>query len=403
MSPISRLVMSARFMYAADQIALVAVPIVALLVFDAPAAVIGILVACQSSAHLIGSIPFGLAVDQFQLRSIVITSTLLALAGFSAAALALTAGHISLFGLAIAVAGLGIALYELAAFSVIPKLVNSKGLGPANARVSLPRALAAFLVPLVLTLLLSAKTATITFWVAAASAFIALIIVRTMPTVTRAQSHEHAILKRLSIGGKFVLQHRLLRPISLCAIFWNLAFAVLLVVLVPAIVEVYASHPSLFAGAMAAFGIAAISGIWVVGKIASMVPPCVILIGGPASSAIASFLLLVVPVRTPELVLYPAFFFLGFGPSMWLVIQNTVRQLATPEDMLGRVNAVIQTAIYGVRPLGALLGGFIASTWSPYVGIWVVAILFSMSFLAAFLSPLQRVRDYDTIKALPET
>ena len=53
--------------------------------------------------------------------------------------------------------------------------------------------------------------------------------------------------------------------------------------------------------------------------------------------------------------------------------------------------------------LGALLGGFIASTWSPYVGIWVVAILFSMSFLAAFLSPLQRVRDYDTIKALPET
>lgn len=70
-----------------------------------------------------------------------------------------------------------------------------------------------------------------------------------------------------------------------------------------------------------------------------------------ASSAAASFLLLVVPVRDPERVLYPAFFFLGFGLSMWLVVHNTVRQVATPEDMLGRVNAVIQSAIYGVRPL----------------------------------------------------
>jgi MFS family permease len=75
MTPLSRLVMSARFMYAADQIALVAVPIVAVVVFDADATLIGILVACQSSAYLIGAIPFGLVIDQFQLRSIVIAST----------------------------------------------------------------------------------------------------------------------------------------------------------------------------------------------------------------------------------------------------------------------------------------------------------------------------------------
>ena len=403
MSPLSRLVMSARFMYAADQIALVAVPIVALLVFDASAGVIGLLVACQSSAHLVGSIPFGLVVDHFQLRTILIASTLLALAGFSAAALALAAGGIAVFGLAVAAAGLGIVLYELATFSVLPKLVDARGLGPANARVSLPRALASFLVPLVLSLLLSAETATATFCIATAGAFAALMVVRTMPTVSRARSPEQPLPGRLATGAKLVLRHGLLRPISLCAIFWNLAFAVLLVVLVPVIVEVYGGHPSLFAGAMAAFGIAAISGIWVAGRIAPSVPPRVILIAGPASSAIASVLLLAVPARPPELVLYPAFFLLGFGPSMWLVVQNTVRQLVTPEDMLGRVNAVIQTAIYGVRPLGALLGGAIAGTWSPEVGLWAVATLFGLSFLAAFLSGLRKVMDYDAMKALPRT
>lgn len=403
MTPLSRLVMSARFMYAADQIALVAVPIVAVLIFDAPATVIGILVACQSSAYLIGTIPFGLVIDQFQLRSIVIASALFALAGFSTAALALTAGHVPLFGLAIAVAGLGIVLYELATFSAIPKLVDVDKLGPANARVSLPRALASFLVPMALSLFLSAETATVTFWVAAAGACAALMVIRGLPEMSRAKSPQQAILGRLAAGGRYVLRHGLLRPISICAIFWNLAFAVLLVVLVPAIVELYAGEPSLFAGAMASFGIAAITGVWVIGRIAPVVPPNVILIAGPASSAAASFLLLVVPVRHPELVLFPAFFFLGFGPSMWLVVQNTVRQVATPEDMLGRVNAVIQTAIYGVRPLGALSGGLLVSHWSPEAGIWVVAGLFSVSFLAALLSGLRTVESYDTMKALPET
>ena len=403
MTPLSRLVMSARFMYAADQIALVAVPIVAVVVFDADATLIGILVACQSSAYLIGTIPFGLVIDQFQLRSIVIASTFLALAGFSAAGLALTSGQVPLFGVAIAVAGLGIVLYELATFSAIPKLVEVGKLGAANARVSLPRALASFLVPMVMSLVLSAATAAVTFWIAAAGACVALMVVRRLPDMSRTKSPAQAILGRLATGGRYVLRHGLLRPISLCAIFWNLAFAVLLVVLVPAIIELYAGDPSLFAGAMAAFGIAAIAGVWVIGRIAPLVPPNVILIAGPASSAAASFLLLVVPVRTPEIVLYPAFFFLGFGPSMWLVVQNTVRQVATPEEMLGRVNAVIQTAIYGVRPLGALSGGVIVGHWSSEAGIWVVTGLFSVSFLIALLGGLRKVASYDAMKALPET
>lgn len=65
MGPLGRLILSAYYMNIADHIALVAVPIVAALVFDASPAVIGVLVACQSSAHLIGSLPFGLVVDQF--------------------------------------------------------------------------------------------------------------------------------------------------------------------------------------------------------------------------------------------------------------------------------------------------------------------------------------------------
>ena len=54
-------------------------------------------------------------------------------------------------------------------------------------------------------------------------------------------------------------------------------------------------------------------------------------------------------------------FLVGFGPMLWLICQITVRQLVTPAPLMGRVNATVQTAIYGVRPLGALAGGIVAA------------------------------------------
>ena len=88
------------------------------------------------------------------------------------------------------------------------------------------------------------------------------------------------------------------------------------------------------------------------------------------------------------------FFLLGFGPSMWVVAQNSVRQLVTPLATLGRVNAVIQTAIYGVRPLGALLGGFIVSQTSPTTGLIVAAAAFLVSTYATVASELRDITDY---------
>lgn len=57
MSTMNKLTGAAYGMHFADQVGLVAVPLVAALAFGASPEVIGILVACQSMAHLLGSIP----------------------------------------------------------------------------------------------------------------------------------------------------------------------------------------------------------------------------------------------------------------------------------------------------------------------------------------------------------
>lgn len=66
MKAISRFTGVAYGVHLSDQVALVSVPLIAALVFDASPEMMGILVTCQSMAHLFGSIAFGILVDSVQ-------------------------------------------------------------------------------------------------------------------------------------------------------------------------------------------------------------------------------------------------------------------------------------------------------------------------------------------------
>ena len=79
-------------------------------------------------------------------------------------------------------------------------------------------------------------------------------------------------------------------------------------------------------------------------------------------------------------------------PMLWLICQITVRQLVTPAPLMGRVNATMQTAIYGVRPLGALAGGFAAAQAGLPAALLLIAAAFALSTLVIVLSPLARLR-----------
>lgn len=397
MSTVRRLTGAAYGIHLADQIALVAVPLVAALAFDASAEVIGILVACQSMAHLLGSIPFGIMVDSAQQRSLAIAATLVSIVGSFGAAASVLAGNVLAFGATITLAGFGAVLFVLTALSILPKAVPAIRLASANAAIEIPRAACSFAVPLAVGLVVADIPATWVFAVAGLGAFAALAFALSLPRFETSVRKREPVIPQIIEGGAYVLRHTLLLPISLCAIFWNFAFAALLVVLVPTIQDVYRFDPGTFGIALSAFGLAAICGSWLAGRFAQQVAPSVILLFGPGSSFLAAAGLLV--VGSDEILLYVCFFFLGFGPSMWLIAQNSVRQLVTPGTMLGRVNAVIQTAIYGIRPLGALIGGVVVGASDPETGLLVVVLAFGASFLVSVFSGLRSVMSYDGLQA----
>ena len=400
MTTVKQLTRAAYGIHIADQIALVSVPLVAALIFDAPAEIIGLLVACQSMAHLLGSIPFGILVDTYQQRTLAISATLLSFVGFSGAAAAVAFGSLFWFGLFVVLSGFGIVLFMLTTLSIVPKVVASKDLGTANAGIELPRALASFVVPLSVGIAVSYVSAGWLFPVAAVGAVAACIFALRLPSfdVTPNVSSEN-IFRRIFEGGKYVMDHGLLRAILLCAIFWNFAFSALLVTMVPLIRDVYLIEAGTFGVALAAFGAGAITGSWISRTYGAHIPPHFILLFGPGISILAPTILYLTSAQGPLPLICVAFFIIGFGPSMWLIAQNSVRQSVSPSHMLGRVNAVIQTAIYGVRPLAALIAGAFVGATSPQTGLVLVFAAFVLSFLSAALSGLRHVKSYESLRS----
>ena len=75
------------------------------------------------------------------------------------------------------------------------------------------------------------------------------------------------------------------------------------------------------------------------------------------------------------------------------------RKLLEPKEsqpLLGRVNATLQTAVNGSRPLGALAAGTTAAWFGVESALALVAVSFGLSTLVIVLSPLARLRAMPT-------
>jgi predicted MFS family arabinose efflux permease len=390
------IVRAAYGMHWADQLALICVPLIAELVFDASPATIGVLVACQSMAQLFGSIPFGLLVDRSRPRALAVAATGVSIIGFLGAWLGVTAQRITVFGGSIVLAGFGIVLFVLTVLSILPTITRGGDLTAANSRVELPRSLASFVVPLLVGLVLTAGNANWFMVAAVTGAATAALFSMRLPSLAPPAIGGPPVVQQLRDGVRYVRDEPRLRAITWCALAWNTAFAIVLVALLP-FLELRQLDAGLFGLAFAAFGLAAVFGSRLAGLLSDRIAPRTILIFGPASSVVAIVLVLVAGFAGSPAGVLAGFFLLGFGPSMWVVAQNSVRQLVTPLATLGRVNAVIQTAIYGVRPLGALLGGVIVSQTSPTTGLIVAAAAFIASTYATVASALRHIIDYRSL------
>jgi MFS family permease len=196
----------------------------------------------------------------------------------------------------------------------------------------------------------------------------------------------------LSEGVRYVLGHRYLRWIAASTATFNFFGSMMgAIFLVYAVRELGLSAGTI--GLVFAIGnVGYLVGAIMANRIARRVGVGPAIVGG-AATGIAALLIPLAPVSSPIPFLIASATILGFGVVVYNVTQLSFRQAITPERLQGRMNSVMRFIVWGVMPLGTLLGGAIATAVDLRAAIWVGAIGQALAFLPVLLSPVRTLRE----------
>ncbi|MGJ4902933.1 MFS transporter [Bradyrhizobium sp. HKCCYLRH2060] len=373
----------------AEQIALAAAPIVAVLALGVGEGETGLLQTALTAPFVLFAIPAGLLADRMPRRLLMAMAETLRALALLAILIALAAGVLTLPLLAALgfAAVCGTVVFSVAAPAVVPSLVAPAQLAPANARIELARTIAFAAGPALGGVLVGWIGGAPAFGCAAALSLVAAICLAGIAEPARAPVPRRHPLADIREGAAFVLHHPLLRPVFVTQFIFNTAHFLLLAVFVP-----YAVHRlGLSAGGvgtvLSMFGIGMVCGALLATRIMRLLPFGTVIGLGPVTGFTAALVMALTTVVPSPLLAALSFFLLGAGPILWVISTTTLRQSVTPAGLLGRVSA-INILSYGARPLGSLLGAVVGGRYGADICLYLVAAIFGLQALVILASPV---------------
>ncbi|MGJ4966288.1 MFS transporter [Bradyrhizobium oligotrophicum] len=373
----------------AEQIALAAAPIVAVLALGVGEGETGLLQTALTAPFVLFAIPAGLLADRMPRRLLMAMAETLRALALLAILIALAAGVLTLPLLAALgfAAVCGTVVFSVAAPAVVPSLVAPAQLAPANARIELARTIAFAAGPALGGVLVGWIGGAPAFGCAAALSLVAATCLAGIAEPARAPVPRRHPLADIREGAAFVLQHPLLRPVFVTQFIFNTAHFLLLAVFVP-----YAVHRlGLSAGGvgtvLSMFGVGMVCGALLATRIMRLLPFGTVIGLGPVTGFTAALVMALTTVIPSPLLAALSFFLLGAGPILWVISTTTLRQSVTPAGLLGRVSA-INILSYGARPLGSLLGAVVGGRYGADICLYLVAAIFGLQALVILASPV---------------
>ena len=364
-----------------NAMAVVGMPLVAVIVLHASTFVVGVLTAAGWLPWLIIGLPAGAWVDRLPARRVMIGCDVISAVLYASVPVAAWAGVLST-GLVIAVQLLGGAasvLFMTAYQVYLPSLVQPGELIEGNTKMQGSASAAAFAGPGLaglLAQLVGAVTAVLcnalSFVVSAVCLLGARPPGRPEPEPRRTGLRRAGLRREIADGLQLVLRDPFLRQLS---VFWavaNLALTGYAALLVLFLVRVVGLTPGAVGLLAAIPGVGGILGALLTGRISARF--------GTARGLVLSTLCavpfgLLIPLTGPgpRLAFYVAGSLLAYtGIAVGNIIIAAFRQSYSPPGMCGRVTATMRFLIFGTSPFGALLGGILGSWLGIRDAMWLL-------------------------------
>ena len=387
-----------------SQVSQLAIPFIATITLKSSPLEVALLGADEMAPFILFALPAGAWLDRVRRRPVLIAGDFGRGLALLTIPIAYAAGALTIWQLYAVgfTAGTLTVLFDVADQSYLPALLDREDLVEGNAKLSLSQSGAQIVGPGFaggLIGLVGAPFAVITDAISFfASGGLISLIRRREPKPERriGEDGSHTTIRQdIAEGLRYVLQNPYLRMIAgstaTCNFGTSMAFATfpifayrelgLSVALVGIVFSVGATGVLL--GALVSAGLSRRIGVGPA-IVASM------FISGPETILLG---LMTSNAAVAAALLFCSTFLTGFSAVVYNVNQVSFRQAITPLEMQGRMNATMRFVVWGTLPIGALVGGLLASVLPVRTTILIGGAVACTAFLWVLFSPVRSLRE----------
>lgn len=385
-----------------SQISFLALPLTASLLLHASPFQMGLLAAIGTVPALLAGLVTGQWVDRVRRRPLLIAADLgraVALLITPVAAL-LGVLRIEYLYISALLSGCFGVVFDIAYAAFLPLVVGREQLVESNSTLELSRSVAEVAGPGLAGALIDLLSAPVAILIDAGSFLVsalALWRIRTPEVTARTNGSQSVSWREIQEGLQAVYRNQVLRSVIGCSAtlsLCNAAFEAIVFLYVPRELGISPIMLGLIlaVGSVGSLGGAAL-GSWIVRRFGvgrTLAAALALVALGDALTPLAEGTdVAVVPLLVAGALLF------GSGVVLYRIVQRSVRQAFTPDQLQGRVSSIAYVLIQGVVPAGALIGGVLGET----LGLHNTLLLACAGELLALgwvvLSPLRRINQLE--------
>lgn len=377
-----------------SQITPVVLPLLAIGELNAGDSGVAGLVTAQFLPFLLLGLPAGVWVDRLARRPVLIVCDIgraLVLATVPVAFL-FDAVSLPLLYVVACLHGALTVFFDVAYQAYLPEIVETEQLADANGKLELSRSGAQIAGPGLAGLLVSWLRAPLVLVVDVVSYVLSAFFlwrIQARPPAPAQAPAERRLFREVTTALRWIFRNRTLAPLVVCLALLNFfSGGIMYALLIPYAVRELGMSAGTAGLLLGLSNIGFVVGALVASRLGKRFGVKRCLLTGAATNVAGMALLPLAPGTYPEAVFLVGMTIAWFGAVVFNIHQVTLRQTITPQELLGRVTASIRFVIWGVIPLGATTGGFLASRTGLHTTFWIAAVGGALGLVVIVLASL---------------
>jgi MFS family permease len=351
-----------------DGVYVAALPLLAVTVTRDPR-LIALVSAAAFAPWLVLSLPAGVFVDRYDRGMLMRRSQVVQGLTVTVSAVLVLVHEVDIALLVLLAFLLGSAevVFSNAAQSVLPDLVPQEQLPKANGNLQVSLTIGETFAGPPLGSVLFAASRALPFGLDACTFFGSAALLTGLPRPASPAAEHPPMRAQVAEGLRYLSRHRLLRVVAVLAgvagAGSQLGQSTLVLLAVQILHTGTLGYGLLWTASAAGAILGGMTAPALTGKLGTRPSLILALVATGAAFAGIGF--------APDAVVAGALFAVnGYSVTMWNVVAVSLRQRIVPRELLGRVNSVYRMINWGLFPVGAIAGGFVAKEFglrAPYV------------------------------------